>query len=108
MVQRIKHQISNNTNKKKSRSQIEVESMEPWSIFITNPEKGPLDQDTVDCLREILQTDEYNNVVSLSVYRLLNGAILRNAQSLNPVSDLHLKINEMPPQMQAKKNSIRT
>lgn len=31
------------------------------------------------------------------MYRELNGAILRNAQALNPVSDLHVHLNSIAP-----------
>jgi len=37
-------------------------------------------------------------VVNLVTYRNLNGAILRNVQALNPVSDLHLALGALPEQ----------
>lgn len=38
-----------------------------------------------------------HSVVTLSLYRRLNGAILRNAQALAPVSDLHQLLNSLSP-----------
>jgi len=66
MVQRLKRLITGN-KMGKSINQLEVEAMEPWTIFVTNAEKGPLEQETVDCLRKLLGTDAYNNVVSLPI-----------------------------------------
>jgi tetratricopeptide (TPR) repeat protein len=96
MVQRAKNIAKDDTLKIKPKSQITIEAMEPYSMFITNQEVGPLDEETVEVLRKILGTDEYNDIVSLETYRSLNGAILRNAQALNPVSDVHMMINATP------------
>jgi hypothetical protein len=35
-------------------------------------------------------------VINIETYRNLNGAILRNAQALNPISDVHMMINATP------------
>lgn len=96
MVQRAKNIAKEDVNKVKSKSQIAIEAMEPYSMFITNQEIGPLDEETVEVLRTILGTDQYNDIVSLETYRNLNGAILRNAQALNPISDVHMMINATP------------
>eukprot|EP01126_Amoeba_proteus_P000562 TRINITY_DN1015_c0_g3_i1.p1 TRINITY_DN1015_c0_g3~~TRINITY_DN1015_c0_g3_i1.p1 ORF type:complete len:360 (+),score=66.90 TRINITY_DN1015_c0_g3_i1:474-1553(+) len=84
----------------KERIQVKVEAFEPFSMFISNQEKGPLELETVEALKTILGTDEYDDVVSLHTYRELNGAILRNAQALNPVSDVHLYLNSLLPHKQ--------
>uniref|UniRef100_A0A6B2L746 SET domain-containing protein n=1 Tax=Arcella intermedia TaxID=1963864 RepID=A0A6B2L746_9EUKA len=90
MIQIMKNQLKEN---KKPKEQIETECMEKWTIFLANEEKGPLEEETLVCLQSILKEKTYDKVVSLRTYRLLNGAILRNAQSLNPVSDFHLFLN---------------
>jgi len=95
MVQRAKAIIAEDTNKTKTKSQIRIEAMEPYSMFITNEEKGPLEEETVDTLRKIVG-DQFDDIVNLGTYRNLNGAILRNAQALNPISDVHMMINATP------------
>jgi len=72
-------------------------------MFISHEESGPLEEETVNCLNEILNNDpDYFEIVNINMYRILNGAILRNAQALNPVSDLHNYLNSIPPEDQFK------
>jgi hypothetical protein len=35
--------------------------MEPYSMFITNEEKGPLEEETVQTIKEILGTDAFDD-----------------------------------------------
>lgn len=45
----------------KDRDQVKAEAMEPFDMFISNQEPGPLEDEAVHALREILGTSEYDD-----------------------------------------------
>jgi len=98
MVQRVKDFTA--ADPSKERQQVVAEAMEPFSMFISNQEPGPLEEEAVECLRWIVGDNSFDDVVNLHTYRELNGAILRNAQELFPVSDLHVYLNSLAPSRQ--------
>jgi len=94
IVQRIKDIQKSNPDKPKD--QVIIEAKEPLSMFIANEEKGPLENETIATFNSIVPG--YEDVITLTLYRTLNGAILRNAQALNPLSELLVAVNGMGPQ----------
>lgn len=60
--------------------------------FISSEEPSPHDEAAVFLLKNLLCANApfMERIVTLSNYRRLNGAIMRNAQTINPVSDLHM------------------
>jgi len=82
---------------------VEAIALEPFAIFVAHEEPGLLEHDTVDCLRQLIgESSEFSHLINLSLYRRLNGAIVRNAQELKPVSDLHLLLNSLAPNEQLR------
>lgn len=40
---------------------VRAEATEPFAMFMSNQEPGPLEEEAVQALRDILGTDEYND-----------------------------------------------
>ncbi|KAL6069775.1 SET domain-containing protein [Balamuthia mandrillaris] len=78
-------------------------AFEPFANFISNQEPSPQDEESVQLIQEALVPSGDNSlrsVINLENFRLLNGAILRNAQTIAPVSDLHTFLVTSPPSVQ--------
>ena len=65
-------------------------AMQDFRNFVSSEEATPVDEMAVFLLKNMfLEYPFMEQVITLSTYRRLNSAILRNAQTVNPVSDLH-------------------
>merc|ERR1719326_441962 len=68
----------------------------PFANFVSNEEKFPHDTQALSYIEQQLFKDmsqadkmRFAQVVNIEHFRLLNGAIMRNAQTVCPVTDLH-------------------
>jgi len=99
IVQNLRSKTSDFT-KQVTRDLFE-EAQEEYTIFASHQEVLPFEQETVQCMKDILgPSHPCIPFISVELYRMLHGAILQNAQALNPVSDLHLYLNSLAPSEQ--------
>lgn len=65
-------------------------ALQEFRNFVGGEEVSPVDEMAVFLLKNMyLEFPFMESIVTLSNYRRLNSAILRNAQTVTPVSDLH-------------------
>lgn len=84
----------------------EDEGLGPFALFECHPELTGDEDEFFPIISTILtanlenfgEGNRYLHVVSRRNYRLLEGMIMRNAQEVNPVSDLHLHLCQIPEQ----------
>lgn len=66
-------------------------AMQDFVNFVASEEESPVDDMAVFLLKNMFALFPFmEDVVTLGNYRRLNSAILRNAQTVNPVSDAHM------------------
>jgi len=80
----------------------------PFANFASNQEKFPHDMQALNYIEEQLFKDmsqaeraKFASVVNIEHFRLLNGAIMRNAQTICPVTDLHDFLSEASEEAKA-------
>ncbi len=67
------------------------EAFQDFQNFVSVEEESPIDDMAVFLLKNIFSHFPFmNDIVTLANYRRLNSAILRNAQTVTPVSDVHM------------------
>lgn len=67
------------------------EAFQDFRNFATGPEETSIDDMAVFLLKNLfVGVPAMDSLITLENYRRLNGAIMRNAQTILPVSDLHM------------------
>lgn len=67
------------------------QAFQDFRNFASGPEPTPIDEMAVFLLKNLyVGLPEMEALITLEAYQRLNGAIMRNAQTIQPVSDLHM------------------
>jgi len=76
-------------------------AFEPFANFVSNEEPSPDDDIFMELIeRHFLSSPHHSDlkeVINLSNFRHMNGAIHRNAQTISPVTDLHMLMSGISP-----------
>jgi hypothetical protein len=94
-------------------------SFTEFEAFLANQEPSLHDEEALSLIQQIFKDQVpfnesksttvhllMNSVITLANYRVLNGMILRNTQSIIPVSDLHYSLEQAPEEIQSKVSSL--
>jgi tetratricopeptide (TPR) repeat protein len=76
------------------------DAWEPFFLFVSSNEPCFGEELGVETLMNIVKDEKYTIAANVNNYRHLHWAIVKNAQSLNPVSDFHLYLNSLPESVQ--------
>lgn len=81
------------------------DALEPFKLFEANEDMVHLENEIISFVTSLAEyvfgkSEDIEKIVNKKNYLFMNGILSRNAVSLNPVSDFHLYISELPDKQQ--------